>query len=266
MKKKPSPLLLLTLCVVFVLLGGCQLSLRRDQGAAPAPSVVPSEAPPVQSVAPTAQGTASPAQSTAPTAAQDTASPTQSVAPSQLPAEAVSTSPLPQENVSPAPSPDGGPPVESQPPAEAEAPPESAAPSRGVTVYDGDGNAVELSDPLEGPAILAFWTSWCPSCKNEMPVLNAAYEELREDVSFLMVDLAAWRDTVEDASAYLQEQGFTFPVLYDIEGNCVSAYDIQSLPTTFFLDAGENIVSRVEGALMEQSLQENLALIQTAQP
>ena len=84
------------------------------------------------------------------------------------------------------------------------------------TVYDADGNEVHLSDFRGKPVVLNFWASWCGPCKMEMPDLEKAYQEYGDQIQFMLVDLTdGSQETVEKASAFIKEQGYTFPVFYD---------------------------------------------------
>ncbi len=83
-------------------------------------------------------------------------------------------------------------------------------------VYDAEGNEVRLSDFFGKPIVLNFWASWCGPCQMEMPEFHEKYLELGDNVHFLMVNTTdGLRETVDTASAFIAENAYTFPVLYD---------------------------------------------------
>ena len=128
------------------------------------------------------------------------------------------------------------------------------------TAYDADGNAVRLSDYFGKPLVLNFWASWCGPCKSEMPEFQQAYEE-QADVQFLLVNMTTGRETQADAQALLEQEGYTFPVLFDLDADAAATYSVYSLPTTYFLDAEGNLVAWARGALDGETLQKGIGMI-----
>ena len=137
----------------------------------------------------------------------------------------------------------------------------TAAPD--FTAYDADGNAVQLSDYFGKPLVLNFWASWCGPCKSEMPAFQQAYEQ-EDGVQFLLVNMTGGRETQADAEALLAEEGYTFPVLFDLDLDAAMTYGVAALPTTYFLDAEGNLVAWAQGAINEQTLQQGLEMIRPA--
>ena len=130
-------------------------------------------------------------------------------------------------------------------------------------VYDKDGNKVGLSDYLGKAVVLNFWASWCGPCASEMPDFEEAYKERGDEIQFLMVNLTdGYQETMESATEYIQEQGFTFPVFYDTESNAANTYATYSIPMTFFIDSEGYMAARATGALDSATLKKGLDMIE----
>lgn len=130
------------------------------------------------------------------------------------------------------------------------------------TVYDLDGNEVHLSDFIGKSVVLNFWASWCSPCKMEMPDFNEKYLEIGEEVQFLIINMTdGFRETVETASAFIAEQGYSFPVFYDTDQDAAATYGVYSLPTTYFIDEEGNAIAQATGAIDEEILQQGIDMI-----
>lgn len=114
------------------------------------------------------------------------------------------------------------------------------------------GEAVALSD-YEGQVVLInLWATWCPPCKAEMPTLNAFYESHREQ-GFVVLAVNNKEDAAT-VNAYIQEKGFTFPVLLDTQAEMLDLYQVQGLPTTFIIDRSGQIQHVQIGEITEEQL------------
>lgn len=139
---------------------------------------------------------------------------------------------------------------------------ESSYAAPDFTVYDADGQTVKLSDYRGKPVVLNFWASWCPPCKSEMPHFNDVYQEYRDDVVFMMVDMVdGQRETQAKGAQYIEEKGFTFPVYFDNDQSAADTYGISSIPTTIFIDSQGYIVTGYQGAIDKETLVDGIQLI-----
>lgn len=129
-------------------------------------------------------------------------------------------------------------------------------------VYDKDGVARRLSDYFGRPIVLNFWASWCNPCRREMPHFEDAYKQYGNDVEFVMVNLTSGsRESFESASEFIEDSGYTFPVLYDNVGYAAYAYQVSSIPTTYFINENGSIKAKVNGAISAQTLNAGIELI-----
>lgn len=130
------------------------------------------------------------------------------------------------------------------------------------TVTDAQGNEVSLSSYFGKPIVLNFWASWCGPCKSEMPDFEEAYQTYGDEIHFVMVNMTdGSRETQEAASSFVQQQGFTFPVLYDTQMNAATTYSVWSLPTTYFIDEEGYLVAQGRGALDRETLEKGIGMI-----
>lgn len=119
------------------------------------------------------------------------------------------------------------------------------------------GETLRLSDFRGRPVLLNFWNSWCPPCRTEMSELQQVQEALGDRVVILAINLLYQEDRLEDVYAFVREQGLTFPILLDRDGQVVTDYRVGSLPTSFFVDA-EGKIYLVQVGPMTRSFIESI--------
>ena len=175
-------------------------------------------------------------------------------APDQL---AVEETPVPAETAAPQATPATAE-TAAEPTPEPTEEPSQIAPD--FTAYDADGNAVNLSDYFGKPLVLNFWASWCGPCKMEMPEFQQKFEETT-DVQFLTVNMTNGRETKENAQALLEQEGYTFPVLFDTDADAAMTYRVYSLPTTYFIAADGTLTAWAQGAIDGETLQKGIDMI-----
>ncbi|MCS6882104.1 MAG: TlpA disulfide reductase family protein [Oscillochloridaceae bacterium] len=116
----------------------------------------------------------------------------------------------------------------------------------------GRGERVSVADLRGNPAVINFWATWCAPCREEIPVLQAAHAAYgQKGVAFLAVT----DELPTTVRPFMEQINMTLPVWYDPGGRAGQRYAIQSIPTTFFLDAEGRLVARHIGALTRRQLE-----------
>ncbi len=137
-----------------------------------------------------------------------------------------------------------------------EEPAMGSAPAKNFVMTDADGNEMMLSDLFDKPVVLNFWASWCPPWRAEMPDFEEMYKQHGDRINFVFVNLVdGSRETEETAKAFIEEQGFSFPIYFDTYGEGSLDYDIYYIPDTFFIDKHGNVVSYAVGGIDKDQMQ-----------
>ena len=96
----------------------------------------------------------------------------------------------------------------------------------------------------------------------EMPDFQKFYESHGDKVNFVIVNLTdGQQETVESASAFITEQGYTFPVYYDTDIDAAMKYGVNAVPVSYFIDAEGYFVAWAQGALSADMLQQGMDLL-----
>lgn len=137
--------------------------------------------------------------------------------------------------------------------------PEKSFPRSGFTAPDFeltalDGGLMSLSDYQGRVVVVNFWASWCPPCKSEMPAIQsvaAAYPT--EELTILGIN-STIQDDLADVQAFVTEHKLSFPILLDTTGEVSRMYQVQALPTTFFIDQHGVIQKVIYGGPLSEAL------------
>jgi peroxiredoxin len=117
-----------------------------------------------------------------------------------------------------------------------------------------DGQTVSLADLRGQVALINFWATWCPPCREEMPAIQNVYDRYRDHgFTVLAVNLL---ETNAEVVAFAEELDLTFPILMDRQGQVFERYRVRGLPTTFFVDRAGVVRSvKVGGPMSEDFIE-----------
>jgi thiol-disulfide isomerase/thioredoxin len=105
-----------------------------------------------------------------------------------------------------------------------------------------DGKPVDLSSVVgAGPALLEFWATWCPNCKQLEPTLAAAESKYAGRVRFVTVAVAI-NESIEHVQKHVAAHKMPATVVYDADGNAASAYDAPATSYVVVIDRAGRVV------------------------
>ena len=129
------------------------------------------------------------------------------------------------------------------------------APAFSLARLGDPSQTVSLAGLRGRSVLLAFWASWCPDCRADLPVLNGV---ARRDRRLRVVGVAV--DTAPGAAEQLARRdhlGFSLAV--DSGGDVAARYGIDELPTTFLIGPSGHVVVELSGTLTAAEVHQILA-------
>ncbi len=129
------------------------------------------------------------------------------------------------------------------------------------TVPLGDGSTYQLSDlhgnpirlaDLRGKAVwINFWTTWCPPCQSEVPILRELSGRYR-DRGLELIAISVQETSPADVQAYADRYQLGYTIGFDGSGTIFHEYKAYGLPTQIFIDAN-GVIQSIVGAPLDEA-------------
>ena len=116
-----------------------------------------------------------------------------------------------------------------------------------------DGTSITLSELQGKPVIINFWATWCGPCVKEMPAFERLKDDFGDKIGIIAVNCGDDAGTVKD---FMEENGYTFPVVLDEEYSISMLYPTNSIPYTVVVDAEGRVTHISTGALDADTMYE----------
>jgi thiol-disulfide isomerase/thioredoxin len=114
---------------------------------------------------------------------------------------------------------------------------------------------LELRSLRGEPVFIDVWASWCPSCKEEAPMLARLARDHRGRVQFVGVDT---QDTRGAGRAFVRRYGLDYPHLFDPKSTLATKLGVYGIPTMFLVDREGRIAATLVGKQGETKLRRYL--------
>ncbi|MBI4282283.1 MAG: TlpA family protein disulfide reductase [Chloroflexi bacterium] len=120
------------------------------------------------------------------------------------------------------------------------------------------GRLFELADLRGKPVVLNFWAGLCAPCRAEMPDLQLFYEDYKDRVTIVGIDLGEYTGlgTQGDAQDLVDQIGVTYPIGFTSDATVVERYKILYMPTTLFINSRGEVLTKWEGRLTRDLLKD----------
>ena len=116
---------------------------------------------------------------------------------------------------------------------------------------DLHGNPIRLAD-LRGKAVwINFWTTWCPPCQSEVPILRELSERYR-DRGLALIAISVQETSPADVQAYADRYQLGYTIGFDGSGTIFHEYKAYGLPTQIFIDP-TGVIASIVGAPLDKA-------------
>jgi thiol-disulfide isomerase/thioredoxin len=123
-------------------------------------------------------------------------------------------------------------------------------------LHDMTGNPVSLSDYQGQVVLVNNWATWCPPCRQEMPILDAYFRDHRhQDFVIVAIDAGDPGAMVAD---FVNQYEMSFPVWIDPSSSALNSFRNNYLPSSYLVDKGGQVILFWSGAVTRASLEQNI--------
>jgi peroxiredoxin len=129
------------------------------------------------------------------------------------------------------------------------------------SVVNDDGSTYQLTDLTGKPIRLAdlrgkavwvnFWTTWCPPCQSEVPILRDLAERYKSR-GLVVVAISVQETSAADVATYASRYQLGYTIGFDASGKIFHAYKAYGLPTQIFIDPN-GIIAAIVGAPLDEA-------------
>jgi cytochrome c biogenesis protein CcmG, thiol:disulfide interchange protein DsbE len=127
-----------------------------------------------------------------------------------------------------------------------------------LVVPDLAGGEIDTASAAGKPLWINFMATWCPSCRDELPMMERVNLDLGDELEVVLVDVGEPEEVVAD---FMGDLEIDLPVGLDPTGAAQSAWGAFALPVHFLIDADGVVREVIFGGAPREVFAESLQLI-----
>ncbi len=129
-------------------------------------------------------------------------------------------------------------------------------PAPDLQLHDLAGQPVSLTDYRGQVVLVNNWATWCPPCRQEMPILEAYFRDHNhQDFTIVAIDAGDPADTV---STFVSQYQMSFPVWLDPSSSALNSFRNNYLPSSYLINRDGQVVKVWSGAVTRAALEQNI--------
>jgi len=108
-----------------------------------------------------------------------------------------------------------------------------------------EGTFVNLSDLKGKPALLFFWATWCPTCKEEIALIERFLKGRTDQMAIFTFVIDG--ESEKAVQRVVQKHTIRLPVLLDVKEKIARTYGVKMVPTTFLVSREGRMLGAIVG-------------------
>jgi peroxiredoxin len=112
-------------------------------------------------------------------------------------------------------------------------------------MHDISGKVASGSDWKGKVVIIAFWATWCPPCREEIPTFIALQQKFKDRLQ--IVGISEDDDPPEKVLNFAQQKGINYPIVMATSALIDQYGGVPALPTAFLIDTQGRVVQKHVG-------------------
>ncbi|MCI4625223.1 MAG: TlpA family protein disulfide reductase [Candidatus Magnetoovum sp. WYHC-5] len=117
-----------------------------------------------------------------------------------------------------------------------------------IMLKDNAGKNITIESLKGTPLFLHFWASWCTTCDEEMPTLQALHVQNKTGTTINIITVP-YRDKEGEVANYMKTGRYDFPVFFDENSNAAKTMGVTGVPETYLIDKTGTLFKKILGPI-----------------